>query len=110
MTRRAVLVGAGAVAAGAAAGAIQWLRQPEPDTAVPVQLRAEKSTLYVDGRPGAVMRLVSVAGSLNQSGLVMREGERFLVELTDGMDVPTLVHWHGLTPPWRQDGVPDVSA
>jgi len=110
MTRRAVLVGAGAVAAGAAAGAIQWLRQPDPDTAVPVQLRAEKSTLYVDGRPGAVMRLVSVTGSLNQSGLVMREGERFLVELVDGMDVPTLVHWHGLTPPWHQDGVPDVSA
>ena len=110
MTRRAVLVGAGAVAAGAAAGAIQWLRQPEPDTGVPVQLRAEKSTLYVDGRPGAVMRLVSATGSLNQNGLVMREGERFLVELTNGMDVPTLIHWHGLTPPWRQDGVPDVSA
>ncbi|MCX7355844.1 MAG: multicopper oxidase domain-containing protein [Alphaproteobacteria bacterium] len=89
MTRRAVLVGAGAVAAGAAAGAIQWLRQPELDTGVPVQLRAEKSTLYVDGRPGAVMRLVSATGSLNQNGLVMREGERFL---------------------WRQDGVPNVSA
>jgi len=105
LTRRAVLVGA-----GAAAGAIQWLHRPEPDTAILVQLRAEKSTLYVDGRPGAVMRLVSVTGNLNHSGLVMREGERFLVDLTDGMDVPTLVHWHGLTPPWRQDGVPDVSA
>lgn len=110
LTRRAVLVGAGAMTAGAAAGVIQWLRQPEPDTGVPVQLRTEKSTLYVDGRPGAVMRLVGTTGSLNQSGLVMREGERFLVELTNGMDVPTLVHWHGLTPPWRQDGVPGVSA
>ena len=110
LTRRAVLVGAGAVAASAAAGAIQWLRQPAPDTATPVRLRAEKSTLYVDGRPGPVMRLVSVTGSFNQSGLVMRDGDRFLVELTNGMDVPTLIHWHGLTPPWRQDGVPDVSA
>lgn len=110
MTRRAVLVGAGAMAAGAAAAGIQWLWRPAPDTAVPVRLRAEKSTLYVDGRPGAVMRLVSTTGSFNQSGLVFREGERFLVELTNGMNVPTLVHWHGLTPPWRQDGVPDVSA
>lgn len=110
MTRRAVLVGAGAAAAGLAAAGIQWLRRPAPDTAVPIQLRAEKSTLYVDGRPGSVMRLVNVAGSLNQSGLIFREGERFLVELTDGMDVPTLIHWHGLTPPWRQDGVPDISA
>ncbi|MHB1216753.1 MAG: multicopper oxidase family protein [Alphaproteobacteria bacterium] len=110
MTRRAVLVGAGAAAAGLAAAGIQWLRRPAPDAAVPIQLRAEKSTLYVDGRPGSVMRLVNVTGSLNQSGLVFREGERFLVELTDGMDVPTLIHWHGLTPPWRQDGVPDVSA
>jgi FtsP/CotA-like multicopper oxidase with cupredoxin domain len=110
MTRRAVLVGAGAAAAGLAAAGIQWLRRPAPDTAAPIQLRAEKSTLYVDGRPGSVMRLVNVAGSLNQSGLIFREGERFLVELTDGMDVPTLIHWHGLTPPWRQDGVPDISA
>ena len=21
---------------------------------------------------------------------------------------PTLIHWHGLTPPWEQDGVPDL--
>src|SRR5262249_28012810 len=22
---------------------------------------------------------------------------------------PSLVHWHGMTPPWQQDGVPEVS-
>ena len=25
------------------------------------------------------------------------------------LDVPSLIHWHGLTPPWQQDGVPGVS-
>lgn len=110
LTRRAVLVGTGAVAAGAAVAGIEWLRRPAQETQAPVQLRAERSTLYVDGKPAPVMRLVSVTGSMGQSGLIYREGERFLVELTDGMDVPTLVHWHGLTPPWRQDGVPDISA
>lgn len=110
LTRRAFLLDAGAAAAGAAVAGVHWLRRPAPNTAAPVQLRAEKSTLYVDGRPGPVMRLVSTTGSLGQSGLVFRDNERFLVELTNGMDVPTLVHWHGLTPPWRQDGVPDVSA
>ena len=110
LTRRALLVGAGAAAAGAAAAGVRWLIHPAPDAATPIQLRAERSTLYVDGRPGAVMRLTVAGGSPNQNGLVFREGERFLVELTDGMDVPTLIHWHGLTPPWRQDGVPDVSA
>jgi len=23
--------------------------------------------------------------------------------------VPTLIHWHGMTPPWQQDGVPGIS-
>lgn len=110
LTRRALLLGAGAAAAGVAAGGVHWLRRPAPAAPAPIQLRAERSTLYVDGRPGPVMRLVSPTGSLGPSGLVFREGERFQVELIDGMDVPTLIHWHGLTPPWRQDGVPDVSA
>jgi FtsP/CotA-like multicopper oxidase with cupredoxin domain len=31
------------------------------------------------------------------------------VTLENRLTDPTLVHWHGLTPPWKLDGVPDLS-
>jgi FtsP/CotA-like multicopper oxidase with cupredoxin domain len=34
----------------------------------------------------------------------------FDVSLSNGLDEPTLVHWHGLTPPNALDGVPDNPA
>jgi FtsP/CotA-like multicopper oxidase with cupredoxin domain len=36
-------------------------------------------------------------------------GKQFQVRVDNDLDVPTLIHWHGLTPPWREDGVPGVS-
>jgi FtsP/CotA-like multicopper oxidase with cupredoxin domain len=42
-------------------------------------------------------------------GLITEVGKRFLVRVDNELDVPTLIHWHGLTPPWQQDGVPGVS-
>ena len=35
-------------------------------------------------------------------------GTRFSLALANRLDAPTLIHWHGLTPPWEQDGVPDM--
>jgi FtsP/CotA-like multicopper oxidase with cupredoxin domain len=43
------------------------------------------------------------------AGLVTAVGRRFRVRLENKLDVPTLMHWHGLTPPWQQDGVPGIS-
>ncbi|MEX1109884.1 MAG: multicopper oxidase family protein [Dongiaceae bacterium] len=40
-------------------------------------------------------------------GLVFDRNEAFQVHLENRIGSPTLVHWHGLTPPWEQDGVPD---
>src|SRR5437660_9223105 len=31
------------------------------------------------------------------------------VAASAGLPEPSLIHWHGLTPPWQQDGVPGVS-
>ena len=36
-------------------------------------------------------------------------GKPFRVRVENGIDEPSLIHWHGLTPPWRQDGVPGIS-
>ena len=38
-----------------------------------------------------------------------RSGARFRVRVENKIGEPSLIHWHGLTPPWQQDGVPGVS-
>ncbi len=35
-----------------------------------------------------------------------REGDTLVVELTNGLDTPTTLHWHGLHVPFAMDGVP----
>ena len=42
-------------------------------------------------------------------GLTTTVGSRFRVREINKLDTPTLMHWHGLTPPPHQDGVPIVS-
>ncbi len=73
--------------------------------AAPLTLRATRQTLDIDGRAASVFRLVNGAGG---SGLVLNPGERFRVDLTNELDVETIIHWHGQIPPNVQDGVPDM--
>lgn len=35
-------------------------------------------------------------------------GQRFRVDLSNELDVGTIIHWHGQIPPNAQDGVPDM--
>lgn len=41
--------------------------------------------------------------------LRFRQGERLLVEVENGLQEATTVHWHGLRPPASMDGVPYLS-
>jgi FtsP/CotA-like multicopper oxidase with cupredoxin domain len=43
-------------------------------------------------------------------GVLTELGTPFRARVENRLGVPSLVHWHGLTPPWRQDGVPNISA
>ncbi|MDB5092047.1 MAG: putative multicopper oxidase [Candidatus Eremiobacteraeota bacterium] len=76
-------------------------------TAAPTILRAEKRDIEVLGKSGRVLRILQANG---KPGLVTDVSTRFRVRLENEIGEPTLVHWHGLTPPWQQDGVPYVSA
>lgn len=71
-----------------------------------VTLRVATRQLDVAGRPATVFGLQQPDG---RPGLVTKVGKDFAVRLENGLSDPTLVHWHGLTPPWRADGVPGVS-
>lgn len=73
--------------------------------AAPTILRAETRVIDVGGRAATVFGLVQPDGT---HGLVAQAGEDFRVRLENALDTPTLIHWHGLTPPFGQDGVPDL--
>ena len=62
--------------------------------------------IEVKGRAAKVFGLVQQGGA---HGLAMNAGERFRVRLANDCGEPALIHWHGLTPPNAQDGVPGVT-
>ena len=74
----------------------------EPD---PTLLQVVSRVIEVSGRPAKVFGLQQPNGT---SGIFTTAGERFRVRLENQSDEPTLIHWHGLLPPYGQDGVPDL--
>ncbi|WP_235375794.1 multicopper oxidase family protein [Burkholderia thailandensis] len=74
-------------------------------TATPVELAVVQRTIEVNGRAASVYGIQQRDGS---SGIRLRVQDAFNVALRNETAEPTLVHWHGLTPPWSQDGVPDA--
>lgn len=104
LTRRGWLMGAAAIA-----GAAAWPRPgaaQTADAASPVDLTVQRRTIEVNGRAAPVFGIMQKNG---KAGLELSRDERFRVRLHNELDVPTLVHWHGLTPPYQQDGVPELS-
>ena len=88
---------------------------PVPGTAPPARaatppgtntvLRVVRRTIDVNGRAASVFGLVQPDG---RPGITLPAATRFDVVLRNETDEPTIVHWHGLTPPWDQDGVGDA--
>ncbi|NKN35858.1 multicopper oxidase family protein [Agrobacterium sp. a22-2] len=66
-----------------------------------------KRTLDVNGKAATVFGLTGPGG---KPGLELMAGTDFNVRLANDTDEGTLIHWHGLTPPWDMDGVPDNPA
>lgn len=69
-------------------------------------LRIQRRTIEVSGRPASVFGILREDG---RTGIETEAGRRFRVTLENRIDKETLIHWHGLTPPWEQDGVPGLS-
>ncbi|HEX3990948.1 MAG TPA: multicopper oxidase domain-containing protein [Acetobacteraceae bacterium] len=70
---------------------------------VPRRLIVGTRVLEVNGRPAKVFGLLGPDG---RSGIDLAPGERFRIGLANEAGVPTLIHWHGQLPPWKQDGFP----
>lgn len=73
----------------------------------PLNLQIGTRTLDVNGKSATVFGLTGPDG---KPGLVLDQEQGFHVRLVNGLKEETLIHWHGLTPPNAQDGVPDVPA
>ncbi|TLG75657.1 multicopper oxidase family protein [Methylocystis sp. B8] len=69
-------------------------------------LRVQRRNIEVNGKLASVLGIRQPDGA---QGLVTEVGRRFRVRVDNELDAPTLIHWHGLAPPWRQDGVPGIS-
>lgn len=71
------------------------------------KLSIAKRTLDVKGRSASVFGLTDASG---RPGLAVDADSTIELQLANGTTESTLIHWHGLTPPWKMDGVPDNPA
>jgi len=103
LTRRTLIAaGTGLVAAAALPGV-------GPARAAAPPLVAARRTLEVDGKAATVF---GIAGPGGRDGAVLEPGARFAFELVNDLGEETIIHWHGQTPPDKQDGVagPGIAA
>lgn len=73
--------------------------------AAPLPLTATSRVIEVNGKPATVFGL---SGPDGKPGLALAAGETHAVTLTNSLAEPTMIHWHGITPQWEYDGVPDM--
>jgi FtsP/CotA-like multicopper oxidase with cupredoxin domain len=78
-----------------------------PPASAAHRLAVTSRTIEVRGKAAKVFGLTRPDG---RPGLTLDAGALFDVELANQTGEATLIHWHGLTPPWEQDGVPDNPA
>jgi FtsP/CotA-like multicopper oxidase with cupredoxin domain len=95
LTRRAVVTSALAAAT-----------VPAVADEAPVILRVQRRTIEVNGKSASRLMITQPDG---RQGLMTAAGRQFRARVENRLDVPTLIHWHGLAPPWQQDGVPGIS-
>ena len=81
----------------------------------PVALAASTSqVLIIKSRllevKGKSAKVFGITGPNGKPGLELIYGDNFEVDLHNSLEQKTAIHWHGLTPPTTQDGVPGLSA
>lgn len=87
---------------GSSSGFLQAASQLSPGTTI----QAMKRSLEINGKPATVLGLLQPDGTQGMQSVVNRG---FRVKLDNKLSVPTAIHWHGLHPPNKEDGVPGVT-
>ncbi len=69
-------------------------------------LEIARRHIVIDGREG---HAVTINGGVPGPLLRWREGDEVTLNVTNRLDEPTSIHWHGLLIPFQMDGVPGVT-
>ncbi len=116
LTRRQVLKGSGALGLGSLTlGLAPAWASPWGQTATYPQgiEHGPEISLAIRREPGAVAgrdaRPITINGTSPGPLLRLREGDDAVLRVTNLMEAPTSIHWHGLILPPQMDGVPGVS-
>ena len=80
--------------------------RPGGDAAPRTVLQLQRRNIEVNGKPASVYGIRQPDGTF---GITTDVGKPFRVRVENRIEEPSLIHWHGLTPPWQQDGVPGIS-
>ncbi|MGM0823283.1 MAG: copper resistance system multicopper oxidase [Pseudomonadota bacterium] len=117
LSRRQVLKGSAALGLGSAAAmglspawATPWGRSSVYSKGVEegpeIALAIRRESLPVDGKTASAF---SINGTSPGPLLRLKEGQDAVLRVTNLLDEPTSIHWHGLILPPGMDGVPGVS-
>jgi FtsP/CotA-like multicopper oxidase with cupredoxin domain len=113
ISRRKFLAGSLGAAAGSAllppsrlGNTSGLLHQPASQGLPITTIQATKRTLDINGKSASVLGLLQPDGT---QGITSVVNQGFRVTLDNKLSVPTAIHWHGLHPPNKEDGVPGVT-
>jgi FtsP/CotA-like multicopper oxidase with cupredoxin domain len=101
LSRRAVITSTLAIAAAGESHA-----PASGDESPATTLQLQRRTIEVNGRSASVYGIRQPNGT---AGITTSVGNRFRIRVENQIDAPSLIHWHGMTPPSQQDGVPGIS-
>lgn len=91
-----------------------WARSAAPLTSAGLpslsgtrfDLNVGRTPVTIDGRGS---RAITVNGHLPAPVLRWREGDDITLNVTNGLNEDTSIHWHGILLPFQMDGVPGVA-
>jgi FtsP/CotA-like multicopper oxidase with cupredoxin domain len=101
LSRRSLLAGAATLAAAASLPRLTRAAGSQKT------LRLQTRQIEVGGKPATRYGVIQPSGAF---GLALDEGDELDVMVENALPAPSGLHWHGLTEPWRLDGVPYLSA
>ena len=82
---------------------------PGPDTSLSgtvIDLTIDKQWFHLDG-PAAPA--ITINGTIPGPVIRLKEGQRATLRVTNRLEEPTSIHWHGILLPHGMDGVPGIS-
>jgi FtsP/CotA-like multicopper oxidase with cupredoxin domain len=90
----------------ASSSAIAALSLPAFSQAKPILLKAEAVTQQILPEGDGTTSMLGFNGSMPGPELRLRRGKRVTIDVENGLDIGTSVHWHGIRLENRMDGVP----